>query len=213
MLIGGCNGTGKSTLAAELSLRLDIGRTQSTDILREVMRLLVSPESAPELHASTYAAWQTRDAAPGSSKGPGIPLIEGFRAQVDKLALAIDGVIDRSVKERASTIIEGIHVHPAYATRFVHQDALFVPILLTIPSQDELKRHFARRGRQAPSRGASSYLENFDAIWRFQAHLMEEAARCGVPVIPSIQLEETAGQAIKVITQALLARLRPRSDI
>ncbi|MEA3274195.1 MAG: hypothetical protein U9Q81_02645 [Pseudomonadota bacterium] len=56
-----------------------------------------------------------------------------------------------------------------------------MPILLTIPSQDELKRHFARRGQQAPSRGASHYLENFESIWRLQAHLMEEAARCRVP--------------------------------
>ncbi|HEY5720115.1 MAG TPA: 2-phosphoglycerate kinase, partial [Gammaproteobacteria bacterium] len=38
LLIGGINGVGKSTLAAELAHRLDIVRTQSTDMLREVMR-------------------------------------------------------------------------------------------------------------------------------------------------------------------------------
>ena len=59
VLIGGCTGTGKSTVAAELALRLDIGRTQSTDILRDVVRLFVSDSSAPELHVSTYPIFVT----------------------------------------------------------------------------------------------------------------------------------------------------------
>jgi 2-phosphoglycerate kinase len=207
LLIGGCTGTGKSTVAAELSLRLDIGRTQSTDILREVMRLFVSEQSAPELHASTYAAWRARHPRGGTDACEGSPLIDGFRAQAGRLAGAIDGVIDRSVEERASTIIEGIHVHPAYHEHLAYHDAVLVPILLTIPSQDELKRHFARRGEQAPARGASRYLENFESIWRLQAHLMEEAARCDVPVIPNIQLDKTVRQVMEVITDVLVTRL------
>jgi 2-phosphoglycerate kinase len=207
LLIGGCTGTGKSTVAAEMALRLDIGRTQSTDILREVMRLFVSAESAPELHASTFAVWRVRGADSGTDSRVTSSLVDGFRAQVDRLAVAIDGVIDRSVKERASTIIEGIHVHPAYREHLAHHDAVLIPILITVPSRDELKRHFVRRGGHAPSRAASYYLENFESIWRLQAHLMEEAARCGVPVIPNLQLDQTVGQVMEVVTDALLSRL------
>ncbi len=207
VLIGGCTGTGKSTVAAELALRLDIGRTLSTDILREVMRLIVSEESEPGLHASTFTAWRAGQAAEDAASHDTSTLIAGFRAQAATLSVAIDGVIGRSVKERASTIVEGIHIHPAYHEHLAHQDALVVPVLLTIPSEDELKRHFIRRGQQAPTRGASHYLENFQAIWQLQAHLIEEAARYGVAVIPNIRLEKTLQQVMEVITDALITRL------
>ncbi len=209
LLIGGCTGTGKSTVAAELSLRLDIGRTQSTDILREVVRLFVPEETAPQLHASTYAAWRAQPGATGTKSLASAPLWDGFRAQAESLAAAIDGVVERSVKERASTIIEGIHVHPAFCEHLAHHDAVIVPILLTIPSRDELKKHFARRGQKAPSRGAAGYLENFESIWQLQAHLMEEAACYGVPMIPNIQVEETVLRVMEVITDTLVARLTP----
>ena len=210
LLIGGCTGTGKSTVAAELSLRLDIGRTLSTDILREVMRLFISEESAPELHASTFGVWQALPTATGRAPPEALQVIDGYLAQAARLAVAIDGVIERSIKERASTILEGVHLHPAYHEHLADHDALLVPLLLINPSQDDLKRHFARGGQQGPSRGARRYLENFESIWRLQAHLMAEAAHCGVPVIPNIHLDETVRQVMAVITEVLLARLTPR---
>jgi 2-phosphoglycerate kinase len=206
ILIGGCTGTGKSTVAAELSLRLDIGRTQSTDILRDVMRLFVSEDEAPELHTSSYDAWQTLPGPVRKSSNEGAPLIEGYLAQAARLAVAVDGVIARSIKERASTIIEGIHVHPAYHQRCSEHDAVFVPVLITIPGPEDLKQHFVRRGEQSPSRSASRYLENFDSIWQLQAYFTDEAKRCGVPVIPNIDLEQTLSRVMEVITQRLAER-------
>jgi len=41
LLVGGTTGSGKSTIGSELAHRLDIVRTQSTDMLREVMRLMI----------------------------------------------------------------------------------------------------------------------------------------------------------------------------
>ena len=45
-------GTGKSTLATELAHRLGIVRTQSTDMLREVMRTMIPAHLMPALHVS-----------------------------------------------------------------------------------------------------------------------------------------------------------------
>ncbi len=203
ILIGGCTGTGKSTLAAELSLRLDIGRTQSTDILREVVRLFVSQDDAPEIHTSSYDAWQALSGPTQTSADAASTLIEGYLAQAARLAVAIDGVVARSIKERASTIIEGIHVHPAYHQRLFARDAVIAPVLLTIPSEECLKQHFMRRGEQSPSRSASRYLENFDSIWQLQAYFITEAKRCGVPVIPNIDLDQTIGRVMEAITRRL----------
>ena len=41
LLIGGATGSGKSTLATEIAHKLNIVRTQSTDMLREVMRIMI----------------------------------------------------------------------------------------------------------------------------------------------------------------------------
>ncbi len=203
VLIGGCTGTGKSTVAAELALRLDIGRTQSTDILREIVRLFVHEKFAPELHVSSYEAWQVLFDTYENDRRRGSYLIDGFRAQSNKLTVAIDEVIKRSIKERVSTIIEGIHICPDYQSRVIQEDALVVPILLTIPTQEELKQHFYRRGQLAPSRDATQYLEHLSTIWQVQEYLVGEAKRCGVPIIPNRNLDVTLQGVIRAITKRL----------
>jgi len=206
LVIGGCTGTGKSTVAAELALRLDIGRTQSTDILRDVVRLFVSEQYAPELHTSSYDAWRVLPWRDKNDLDRDSHLIEGFNAQSERLLATIDAVIGRSVKERVSIIIEGIHIHPAYHRRVTHEEAVVIPLLLTNPDAEKLKRHFLRRGEVSPSRGASQYLENFTAIWQIQEHLVREARRCGVPVIPNADLDDTVRSAIGIITERLEER-------
>ncbi len=206
VLVGGCTGTGKSTIAAELALRLDIGRTQSTDILRDIVRLFVLEQFAPELHVSSYDAWRALHYRDVDERNQESHLIEGFRAQSDKLAATINAVIKRSVKERASIIIEGIHIHPEYQRRAIQKEAVVIPLLLTNPASEKLKQQFLRRGEAAPSRGATPYLENFSAIWQIQDYLVGEAQRCAVPVIPNTDLDDTIGRVIGVITARLVER-------
>lgn len=206
ILIGGCTGTGKSTVAAELALRLDIGRTQSTDILREVVRLFVSEQFAPEVHVSTFEVWRAMGCREieGTAGLPGV--IQGLRIQAEKLSATIQEVIRRSVKERASTIVEGIHLLPTFHRRLPDGEFVLVPVLLTVPEPEELKRHFSRRGQVAPSRNAGRYLEDFEAIWRVQEHLIEEAGACGVPVIPNRDLDRTVHAILACIGERLEER-------
>jgi 2-phosphoglycerate kinase len=57
-LIGGTAGSGKSTIANALASRLEIVRTQSTDMLREVMRTMIPEKLMPVLHQSSFTAWK-----------------------------------------------------------------------------------------------------------------------------------------------------------
>ena len=206
ILVGGSTGTGKSTLAAELALRLDIGRTQSTDILRDVVRLFVSQQFAPELHVSSFDAWRVLHGDEPNMRKGDWSLIRGFEAQSERLAATIDAVIKRTVKERVSIIVEGIHIVPAYHHRVMEEEAIVVPVLLTIPEPEKLKRHFSRRGEIAPSRDAAHYLENFSAIMQIQEHLIGEARRSRVPTIANTDLDDTVGRVIGVITRHLVKR-------
>ena len=81
---------------------------------------------------------------------------------------------------------------------------MVIPLLLTNHSAETLKQHFRRRGEVAPSRGATQYLENFSAIWQIQDYLVEEAQRCGVPIIPNTHLDDTVRRVIGVITKRLV---------
>ncbi|MCU0989555.1 MAG: hypothetical protein MUE63_08230 [Xanthomonadales bacterium] len=58
LMICGAVGTGKSTIATEVAHLLDVVRIQSTDMLREVMRMMIQPRLLPVLHASSFNAWK-----------------------------------------------------------------------------------------------------------------------------------------------------------
>lgn len=206
LLIGGTTGTGKSTVAAELGLRLDIGRTLSTDILREVMRLLIPERLTPELHTSTFDAWTVLHQTPASEKEDARSLIDGYRSQAAKVAVAVDAVIERSIKEGVSTIIEGIHLFPSYHQGLSQSTAVVVPVLLTIPSREALEHHFVRRGQQTPSRGTSRYIDNFERIWCLQDYLIAEAERLAVPLVSNLHVDQSISRVMEIITEALVNR-------
>lgn len=208
ILIGGCSGSGKSTLAAELGLRLDIGRVQSTDTLREVMRLLVSEHLAPELHCSSYEAWRALPRLP-LDLDEEARLIAGFQAQADKVAVAVRGVVQRQREERESTILEGAHLHPALLGEFVQEGAVAVPLLVAVPEREELARHFQWRALLAPSRKGRRHMDQFDAIWSLQRHLLDQAATRDIPVIPNVGMGFCVQQALEAIAGVLVQRFPP----
>ena len=56
ILLGGAAGSGKTVLALEVAHRLGIGRVISADAIRQVMRIMLSPQLMPAIHASSYDA-------------------------------------------------------------------------------------------------------------------------------------------------------------
>jgi 2-phosphoglycerate kinase len=185
ILLGGTPGSGKSTIAADIASRLNIVRTQSTDMLREVMRSIISSKVQPLLHRSSFSAWTLLSNS--NSKDEAYIealLIEGFSRQVDILSGAIEAVIQRAVRESVSLIVEGVHLHPAgtYALTDLG-DALVVPVMLGVPSSKALRSRISGRSSLAPQRRATHYLEHFDSIWKLQSYLLAESDQAGVPII------------------------------
>src|SRR5262245_31688072 len=79
ILLGGTSGVGKTSLAVEVAHRLGIARVLSTDSIRQIMRITLSAELVPALHASSYDAHK-RLPPPAE---PLDPVIEGFHAQAN----------------------------------------------------------------------------------------------------------------------------------
>ena len=113
LLICGAVGTGKSSITTELGHLLEIVRTQSTDMLREVMRSMVSENLVPVLHKSSFEAWEALPTGANDDRSHEQLVCDGYHAQVGLLSVACEAVLDRASKESTPLILEGIHAHPS----------------------------------------------------------------------------------------------------
>lgn len=205
LLIGGTTGCGKSTIATEVAHRLNIIRTQSTDMLREVMRMMVPIKLLPELHTSSFNAWSKIPGSAESKESPEERMIHGFIHQAELVSVPCEAVIQRALSEQVSLILEGVHVSPVLVKRFREEkNAVIVPIMLAVLKQDKLKHQLKDRGVTAPERTAQSdYLSNFESIWMLQSHLLSEADNNTIPIITNDDKDITTDRVMRSIIEVL----------
>jgi 2-phosphoglycerate kinase len=184
LLIGGATGTGKSTLATEVADRLGIVRTQSTDMLREVMRMMIPERLLPVLHTSSFKAGKALPSVVTGTEDPDALLTEGYLSQSELLTLPCEAVVQRALKEHVSVILEGVHLHPALLKNMkLGKKATLVMIMLAVLDQDQLRSRLAGRVLELPERANSGYLNELDRIWRLQSFLLSEADHASVPIL------------------------------
>lgn len=175
-LIGGTAGSGKSSTANTLASRLEIVRTQSTDMLREIMRTMIPERLMPVLHYSSFTAWKGLPNQLSKGEVSEAQLVQGYRSQADILTLSIEAVIDRATREHVSLVLEGVHIHPAFMKKLqADTDAVVIPIMLGLLKRKHLQQRIIARSTNAPDRGSEHYLKYFDEIWRLQSWLLSEA--------------------------------------
>jgi 2-phosphoglycerate kinase len=204
-LIGGTAGCGKSTIATILASRLDIVRSQSTDMLREVMRTMLPEQLLPVLHTSSFTAWKALPKQPEEFReDPDALLINGYLSQADLLSVAIQAVIQRALRERVSLIVEGVHVHPAFVETLTGKnDAILMPIMLGMLKRKQLQRRIRGRGFNAPQRRADRYLEHFDEIWGLQSYLLSEADRVNIPIVINSDRDKVFREIMRITIETL----------
>ena len=204
-LIGGTAGCGKSTVATMLASRLDIVRTQSTDMLREVMRIMMPEQLIPVLHTSSFTAWSALPGQPEAGQEISETLlVNGYRSQADLLAVAIEAVIQRGLRERVSLILEGVHIHPALVEKLTSDDeAIVMPIMLGVLKRKQLQRRIGGRGVDVPQRRADRYLKHFDEIWGLQSYLLSEADRANIPIIVNDDRDKVFREIMRTTIQVL----------
>ena len=198
ILIGGASGVGTSSMAFELANRLRLKNLISTDMIREVMRKIVSKELSPVIHKSSFDAYE-------SIRTPSIRIdsvIEGYISHVDVVNVGIEAIIERSVKEGISTIIEGVHIVPGFIKEELIEDNNIIMFTLTVDDEEAHKQRFYSRCRQPwVKRSLERYMENFGTIRKTQNFLIKQAEIHNTPVINNEDINETIDIMIEDILE------------
>ena len=188
VLIGGASGVGTSSMAFELASRLGIKNLISTDMIREVMRKIVSKELSPVIHKSSFDAYE-------SIRTPSIRIdnvIEGFVSHVDVVNVGVEAIIERSVKEGISTIIEGVHIVPGFIREDLMKNNNIIMFTLTVDDPESHKQRFYSRCRQPwVKRSLERYMDNFDTIRKTQQFLVEQAKIHDTRIINNVDINKT----------------------
>ncbi|MBU7042981.1 MAG: 2-phosphoglycerate kinase [Theionarchaea archaeon] len=200
VLLGGATGIGKSTVAFELSYRLGIHSIIGTDIVREVMRKMVSKDLLPTLHSSSFEAW--KDIQIPSSYLSSV--IYAFELQVSHVGVGINAIIHRAVREGLSLLMEGIHLVPGYIAPF---DETIFHFVLTLQDEKEHINRFHARAKDS-RRPPEHYIQDIDKIRQVQNHIEGKARKFGIPVIENKTMESTVSK----ILQEMYNRLQKEAE-
>ena len=206
ILIGGASGVGTSSMAFELANRLRLKNLISTDMIREVMRKIISKDLSPVIHKSSFDAYE-------SIRTPSIRIdqvVEGFVSHVDVVNVGIEAIIERSVKEGISTIIEGVHIVPGFIREDLMENNNIIIFTLTVDDEESHKQRFYTRCRQPwVKRSLERYMDNFPTIRKTQKFLVEQAKIHDAPIINNVEINET----IDIMVNNILERFGGINDV
>jgi 2-phosphoglycerate kinase len=206
LLLGGAAGVGKTSLAQEVAHRLGISRVASTDAIRQVMRIMLSPELVPAIHASSYDAYRVvPEVLPGED-----PVIAGFRVQASTVSVGVRAMMDRAVAENTSMILDGVSVVPGILDLQSYAEVAHV-IFLVVTTLDEeaFRSRFAARARDAALRPPHRYLESLDAILRIQDYLLELAESHEIPIVDNVTFDASVLSILRHVTESLRKQGEP----
>ncbi len=201
ILLGGSTGVGKTSIAVEIARRLEISRVIGTDSIRQIMRLMFSPDLMPEIHCSTYDAYKALGLGLADSAEA---VLAGLREQAQKIAVGVNALLDRAVEENTSMLIEGVNLLPGALDLDRHRESAHV-ISLVVATLDAAAYHdrFSTRSAEARERPAERYLEHFAQIRLIQDYILSEADQIGQPIIDNVRFDDAVLSAIRSVISTL----------
>lgn len=201
LLLGGATGTGKSTLATELAVRLGIRSVTSTDMIRETMRTVLSAEVVPGLHDHSFRGMLQGGKALSKPKER---VLAGYRQQCDQVAVGVRAVLRRATRERTNMILEGTHLVPPFH-RYLepNSDAIASGLVLAVLDEEKHKSRFPRRAKSQTTRNPDTYLEAFQSVRWIHDDLLSAAEDSNAVVVANEELEVTVRGVVDYLSRAI----------
>ena len=198
ILIAGAIGVGKSTLSRKIAGDLGIQHVVGTDVVRDILRKVLSADVMPELHAPSYRAYETLRPIYSSRFEE---VILGFESHSKYVNIGVDATLSRAKTESVSIVVEGEHLLPA----FFDETILSNPnvLYLTISVQDESlhKENISAQYTQEKE----DLLAHFEEIRKIHGHLIEETKIRNLPLIDSERGKTTIHQVRKLVVEKIVS--------
>ena len=212
--VGGASGTGKSTLSLELAPLLRIYRINATDTIRQVMRMVFTPNIMPALHSSSFEVPGRLDALAaderlGSPTDPDYSerLIATFEEQAKRVCVGVRAGVERAIAENMSLVAEGVHLVPGLVPFADLEGAAYqVPLVLATLDEEAHRARFLARSRFG-ARRAERYLENFESIRTIHDYILAQAEAHEVQELETSQGDPPVVQTLRLVTSMLEQRL------
>ena len=199
ILIGGVSGIGTSSISYEISRKLGIKSMINTDMIRQVMRKIVSKELSPVIHESSFIAHKALRVSPPPEFDH---VLAGFKDQVGTVSVGVEAVIERALTEGISIIIEGVHIVPEFIRKDLMEKDNVLMFTLTLDDEETHKNRLYSRCRDGWShRPLQKYLDNFDSIRKIQKYFIDQSIKEGVPNIDNIDRATTIDFIINSIAE------------
>lgn len=203
----GATGTGKSTLSLELAPLLRIYRINATDTIRQVMRMVFSSTILPALHRSSFELDTPERSLEVGSEEWRQELIAAYEEQATRVCVGVRAVVERSIAESASILVEGVHLLPSLVPFPDLEGAAYQQMILLSTLDEEVHRSHLL-ARSDLERGPSDrYLDHFPAIRELQRYLLAQAEEHDVPLLDATDRDELVPAALRVLTSTLQRRL------
>jgi 2-phosphoglycerate kinase len=197
VLIGGATGVGTSTLAADVARRLNIQSVIGTDSIREVLRRAISPDLLPILHKSSYSIEPEDLRVPVEEEEM---VLFGFREQASQVAVGVEAIVDRGLKEGTNLVIEGVHLVPEVILGRYRDHPNVCPLVVYLSDEHvHRSRFYIRALGTAMRRPAEEYIAYFREIRQIHDYIVESAARVGVQAVENIAIENTSDAAVEIV--------------
>jgi 2-phosphoglycerate kinase len=197
VLIGGATGVGTSTLAADVARRLNIQSVIGTDSVREVLRRAISPDLLPILHKSSYEIKREDLRVPVDKEET---VLFGFREQASQVAVGVEAIVDRGLKEGTNLVVEGVHLVPEVILDRYRDHPNVCPLVVYLSDEHvHRSRFYIRALGTAMRRPAEEYIAYFREIRQIHDYIIESAARAGVQTVENLSIEHTSDAAVEIV--------------
>ncbi|MCH7866641.1 MAG: hypothetical protein IH881_03020 [Myxococcales bacterium] len=204
ILLGGSSGVGKTSLALEAARRLGIRRVLSTDSIRQVMRLMLSSELVPAIHASSFDAHLSIATDANAAGREQDEVVQGFMAQATVVSVGVRGMIERAIDENTSMILDGVSLVPGLIDLASYAaDAHIIYLVVARLDEDSFRNHFIARGKRQLHRNATRYVENLEGILKIQEHFLELADRYDIPIVDNATIDGSVMLVIRHVVETL----------
>lgn len=200
ILIAGAIGTGKSTLSRRIAGELGIQHVIGTDVVRDILRKILSEEVVPELHSTSYCAFQSLKPIYSSRFDE---VILGFDYHSKYVNLGVDAVLSRAEKENVSIVIEGEHLLPAFFDEMILSKPNVLYITISVPDpafhRENLSSQYTKEKEEL--------LANFDNIRKIHEHLVNETQIRNLPLVETIKGESTTSKVRKLVVDKIVSMI------